>query len=818
MEASIVGLLIMACAIHVACPGMSSWNGPVAGVVAAGDRCGIANPPSDCVRADSTVLRVAAIQLTDFADGVNRSASQETKERTAKAVRYLQQASALGVDVAVLPEMGLVQYSGPSLLAGTQSDMDVAEALIAGACKKYDIWAVIGLPHYYNPSRINSSLPLPSCCTTTKCWYNTGLVIDNTGAKTYRQAKMHSAGPDGQLGVWLDTFKVARNVTASMQICYDAYFPHMSLLPVLKGSRLIFDLSSERGYDADSYYQTIGALYQGRAQESGVHVIQANTGAAIKNDPNTVHAGTFAGSHGNSQIISTDGHILARASHTHEQIVYADIPIEVDAPARGGFAETNPVFQQWLRSGMNLIGQRMPISMHKTDDMAAIDDRLVSPLQQHPVIEWLSPATGPNETLWVSGGHLGFADATLCLSDAECIHYTAPSAHFDRWPSQMRLQVPGSWTTARYSLSLSQASADGSTRATNATVNAPDVHWWLSSELNASVHADGWVRVFGNSLALGSDTLDDAQPKGCVDPRSPRTGNRTALRLLLCCGGPDCAQIEISATSEDCHSAEFRVQASVVKTTVACTMLLKTGNLQVPLRGNLTLVPDAADERKRIRALHSNASDLRRILASKSHDSVVIMSGVYHMSNESLAVSAGMALLGPAELLFETTAWLPGNTCLLGQLGSEAPAWSLTNVTITIAANISCNTADGLDTPANAFVCMGGSGSAVLGSIIQTVGTPGRRFCHLFHASGASDLSITKSRFNLRMAISNRSLPRVLSVDNCSRILIEANTMYTDGEGFIISSSNRVHFTENVCNSSISDGRHGNTLGTYHPP
>ena len=341
------------------------WLAPVAGVVQAGDRCGVASPPDDCSDG-ATTLRVAAIQLTDFADGVNRSASEETKARTAKAILYLEQASALGVDVAVLPEMGLVQYNAAALLEGTQVDMDAAEAAVSAACKKFGIWAIIGLPHYYVPppeTQNTTGLPLPSCCTREKCWYNTGLVIDDTGAKTYRQAKMHSAGPDGQLGVWLDTFKVAKNVTASMQICYDAYFPHMTLLPVLKGSRLIFDLSSERGYDSDYYYQTIGALYQGRAQESGVHVVQANTGAAIKPTPNMVHVGTYAGSHGNSQIISTDGHILAKATHTHEQIVYADIPIDTQAPARGGFAGTNPIFERWLSAGVDLIGQRMPISM-----------------------------------------------------------------------------------------------------------------------------------------------------------------------------------------------------------------------------------------------------------------------------------------------------------------------------------------------------------------------------------------------------------------------------------------------------------------------
>ena len=48
-----------------------------------------------------------------------------------------------------------------------------------------------------------------------------------------------------------------------------------------------------------------------------------------------MHAGTFAGSHGNSQILSTDGHVLARATHTKEQIVYADIAVEAEVPPRG---------------------------------------------------------------------------------------------------------------------------------------------------------------------------------------------------------------------------------------------------------------------------------------------------------------------------------------------------------------------------------------------------------------------------------------------------------------------------------------------------
>ena len=68
----------------------------------------------------------------------------------------------------------------------------------------------------------------------------------------------------------------------SIQICYDAYFPQMTVLPVIKGARVVFDLSSERGYADDAYWTAVSpALYQGRAQAAGAAIVQANTGACI---------------------------------------------------------------------------------------------------------------------------------------------------------------------------------------------------------------------------------------------------------------------------------------------------------------------------------------------------------------------------------------------------------------------------------------------------------------------------------------------------------------------------------------------------------
>ena len=164
-------LLLAAAAWPAAASEPAGWPGPVAGVWPSWSPCLGGGGSDDPACQSTTTLRVGAVQLTDFADGVNRTAAQETAARTAKAVTLLAQAAGLGVELAVFPEMGLVQYNGPALLEGQQSDMVKAEDAIAAACREHKIWAVIGLPQYFTPQ---PGAALPSCCTAEKCWYNTG--------------------------------------------------------------------------------------------------------------------------------------------------------------------------------------------------------------------------------------------------------------------------------------------------------------------------------------------------------------------------------------------------------------------------------------------------------------------------------------------------------------------------------------------------------------------------------------------------------------------------------------------------------------------
>ena len=97
--------------------------------------------------------------MTDFADGVLRNASTEIADKTRKVVAYIGRAADLGADIAVFPEMALVRYEAELISAGTAADIDAAEAAIAAQCRARRIWAIVGLPKYFDPNASAQKLP-----------------------------------------------------------------------------------------------------------------------------------------------------------------------------------------------------------------------------------------------------------------------------------------------------------------------------------------------------------------------------------------------------------------------------------------------------------------------------------------------------------------------------------------------------------------------------------------------------------------------------------------------------------------------------------
>lgn len=68
-------------------------------------------------------------------------------------------------------------------------------------------------------------------------------------------------------------------------------------------------------------------LYQAIAETNQVFVVQANSGTGIFLDKSTYHRGTFAGTHGQSQVLDPQGRRVAQAPILGEHIVLADLDL-----------------------------------------------------------------------------------------------------------------------------------------------------------------------------------------------------------------------------------------------------------------------------------------------------------------------------------------------------------------------------------------------------------------------------------------------------------------------------------------------------------
>ncbi len=56
-----------------------------------------------------------------------------------------------------------------------------------------------------------------------------------------------------------------------------------------------------------------------------------------------------------------DGRVLAKAPHTGEHVVTADVTVRGPRGAHAAMGDANAVFTGWWRAGAALLGDRMPV-------------------------------------------------------------------------------------------------------------------------------------------------------------------------------------------------------------------------------------------------------------------------------------------------------------------------------------------------------------------------------------------------------------------------------------------------------------------------
>ena len=240
----------------------------------------------------SRKIRVAAVQMRS---------TRDLSDNVRKINDFLARCAQDGSRVAVFPECALTGYFDEAFMrALTTEQLADAERRVAEACRKHDIYAIIG-----TPTREEDRL------------YNSAVVITPRGEILARYHKVQLAESWPTAGSELLSFKID-GVPASIIICHDERYPELVRLPVLAGARLVFYLSHESGLDKESKIAPYRAQIQARAVENSVYVVQANAPA----NPDAT------GSHGQSRLIAPDGNLIKEASMFGEEVISATLNME----------------------------------------------------------------------------------------------------------------------------------------------------------------------------------------------------------------------------------------------------------------------------------------------------------------------------------------------------------------------------------------------------------------------------------------------------------------------------------------------------------
>jgi predicted amidohydrolase len=269
-------------------------------------------------------VKVAAAQLGP--------ASPEKAETISRIVSLIDEAGSTGVQFVVFPELALSPYFAKTVRDDVASFAETSfpsedTAPIIEAIRRNDITTVI-----------------PFAEMTAEGLYNSAALLDRSGKELGRYRKMHIPGTvepvpekrqeglekryfrQGNLGFPAYLSPVGG---IGMAICYDRRFPETFRCLGLSGSE-IYAVVFNTGYD--------DTLPDGRERSIEAHELAVRS-AALYNGIPAVAAGKAGIEDGNpfigaSSVISHTGEVLARASSEGDELVVADLDLDVAAEAR----------------------------------------------------------------------------------------------------------------------------------------------------------------------------------------------------------------------------------------------------------------------------------------------------------------------------------------------------------------------------------------------------------------------------------------------------------------------------------------------------
>lgn len=237
-----------------------------------------------------TILRVGAIQF--------RPLLGDLEANRKKIVHFLEEAHRYEIDLVVLPELANSGYNFSSRKEALEASEVIPGGPTVGILEKsaaeYNMYIVCGINELDGGNL-----------------YNSAVIVGPSGyIGKYRKVHLFMREKDiFERGDRYYVFDIGR-ARVGIMICFDWIFPEAARSLMLQGAEVIAHPVNL----VLPYWQRMSPL---RALENRVYIVSANR-VGIEGDLSFT---------GQSIIVSPKGEIVAMASRTHEEIIYADIDL-----------------------------------------------------------------------------------------------------------------------------------------------------------------------------------------------------------------------------------------------------------------------------------------------------------------------------------------------------------------------------------------------------------------------------------------------------------------------------------------------------------
>ncbi|MCI0628855.1 MAG: carbon-nitrogen hydrolase family protein [Acidobacteria bacterium] len=251
-------------------------------------------------------------------------------ENRDKIIRFINKAKSQSCRLAVFPEAAL---TGPP--ETEVSEISDAVSSIKQAADELDIYVMFG------------------CARTKKAEGgralfagNWMLVIDPEGREVLNYKKLFDV-PTAKMP---DPFYVD-GVPCSAMICADRWLRGVEELPVMKGAKVVFELS--HNHDTEWVSELQWYWYVPRAIRNSTYVVFANTADPLQTSGRPAY---LYPAHGHSTVIQPDGTRLLAAGGEPDQLLVANIDVSKASRQQAVTRRNNTAFKPFWESGLRLMG------------------------------------------------------------------------------------------------------------------------------------------------------------------------------------------------------------------------------------------------------------------------------------------------------------------------------------------------------------------------------------------------------------------------------------------------------------------------------